>query len=102
IGVEIGQRPGKAARVPLLAGGGTGMAAHTDVEVDDEPKLFLARSRLRQRSHRSCSHAVAARARPTARRPCPAPPSEQGKNRIHLTDQTILEPIMASNQMVRE
>jgi hypothetical protein len=28
------------------------VAADTDVEVDDEPELFLARSRLRQRGHR--------------------------------------------------
>src|SRR6516165_3135075 len=42
IGVEIGQRPHVTARVPLLAGRGTSVAADADVEIDDEPKLLLA------------------------------------------------------------
>ena len=51
IGVEIGQRPHMAAGIPFLAGSRTGLAADADVEVDDEPELFLARPRLRQRRH---------------------------------------------------
>src|SRR6516162_5492832 len=63
IGVEIGQRSPRTAGIPLLAGGGTGVAAYTDIEVDDEPELLLARSRLRQRGHGLCSHVAAVRAR---------------------------------------
>src|ERR1700732_3588862 len=52
IRVEIGQRADIAAGIPLLAGSGTGLAAHTDVEVDDQAELLRARPRLRQRGHR--------------------------------------------------
>jgi hypothetical protein len=55
IRVEIGQRSRETARIPLLAGGRTSVAPDTDVEVDDEPELFLACLRLRQRGHRDPS-----------------------------------------------
>src|SRR5262249_4296638 len=87
IGVEIGQRPESAAGIPLLARGGAGVAADTDVEVDDEPELFLARSRLRQRGHPPCSHAAPARASGIAGvLSPPPPPSEQGENRFRHTE----------------
>jgi hypothetical protein len=31
-----------AARIPLLASRGAGMTADADVEIDDQPELFLA------------------------------------------------------------
>ena len=40
IGVHVVQGCGIALRVPLLAGGGAGLAADTGVEVDDETELF--------------------------------------------------------------
>src|SRR5713101_2080569 len=51
IRVEIGQWRHVTAGIPFLARGSTGLTADADVEVDDEPELLLARSRLRQRGH---------------------------------------------------
>src|SRR5439155_226329 len=42
ISIEIGQWGHVAAGVPFLAGSGAGMAADTEIEVDDEAELFLA------------------------------------------------------------
>ena len=41
--VEVGQRRGDPAAVPLLAVDGAGVAADANVEVDDEPKTLAAR-----------------------------------------------------------
>src|SRR2546430_1766649 len=55
IRVEIGQRRHMAAGIPFLAGRGAGLAADTDIEVDDEPEFLAVRSRLGQRGHRDAS-----------------------------------------------
>src|SRR5204863_9042313 len=51
IGVEIRQRRHVAAGVPFLAGGGAGVAADAQIEVDNEPEFFLAGMRPRQIGH---------------------------------------------------
>src|SRR6185437_8119857 len=48
---QVGERPGAAASVPLLAGDGAGMAADADIEIDDEAELPLRRL-CRQAGHR--------------------------------------------------
>src|SRR5262249_12832662 len=58
IGAKVGQGSRMPAGVPLLAGGGAGVAADADVEIDDEPELFGTRPWLRQRGH-AFSFAVA-------------------------------------------
>src|SRR5437016_988491 len=55
IGVEIRQRRHVSAGIPFLAGGGTGMAADAEVEIDDEAELFLAGIGLRQVGHSAAS-----------------------------------------------
>src|SRR5690348_5462475 len=40
---EVGERPGAAAGIPLLAGDGAGMAADADIEIDDEAELLRGR-----------------------------------------------------------
>ncbi len=52
IGLEIGERPGAAAGVPLLAIDRAGVTADADVEIDDEPELLLSRRHPRQARHR--------------------------------------------------
>ena len=49
IGVGIGQRRAIAGGVPLLAVDDTGLAADTDVEINDQPQLD--RGRFRQHGH---------------------------------------------------
>ena len=52
VGVGIRQRAEAAAVIPFLAGHRTGVAAHADVEIDDEAEL--ARGRRGQGGH-GCS-----------------------------------------------
>src|SRR5262249_53335568 len=44
VGVLVGQRGHVPAGVPLLAVDGAGMAAHAEIEVDDEAELLPART----------------------------------------------------------
>src|SRR5207237_3418270 len=55
IGVEIGQRSHVPTGIPFLAGGGAGMAADAQIEIDDEPQLFLAGIGRRQVGHSAAS-----------------------------------------------
>src|SRR5262249_16211057 len=55
IGVEIRQGSRVAAGVPFLAGRGAGVAADTDVEIDDQPELFLSGIGTRQVGHSAAS-----------------------------------------------
>ena len=51
IGHEIGKGRGMTTRVPFLAINRAGMAADTDVKIDDESQLLLTWRWLRQASH---------------------------------------------------
>ena len=51
IGVTVGERSRIALRVPLLAGGGAGLATHAGVEVNDETQFFLVGLRSWERGH---------------------------------------------------
>src|SRR3546814_11999111 len=46
VGIEVGERRGMAAVVPLLAVDRTGLAADAAVEVDDEAELLPRRARI--------------------------------------------------------
>src|SRR5260221_7684541 len=52
VGCQIGERPGVAAGVPLLAGDGAGVAADADVEIDDQAELLR---RCVRRKGRHCA-----------------------------------------------
>src|SRR3546814_6846451 len=57
VGIEVGERRGMAAVVPLLAADRAGMTADADVEVDDEAELLSRRARIgRHRAPRSEEH----------------------------------------------
>src|SRR5437764_15419946 len=55
IGIEVGQRRRMPPGIPFLAGGGAGMTADAQIEVDHQAELFLPGVCQRQIGHSAAS-----------------------------------------------